>query len=344
MPIKRFPEDTCLLCGKDESYFKGSHLVPAGLLNRMIGKRDYEEGYSIQPTEDEKPLRGFFGSANLKNEDTTQYPNEFKADFVFCTRCEKRFGTIENEILPYITRKYLDPNQAQNFPVRDEKIYKAVQGLRIPPKLLAIFLFGVAWRMSIQYWIQTDQTTFIPSDQHELIRSKLDEVMDVDLIALKQKASAFPDWPHLIVSCREWKNYTMDLVLAHPDYAHPRPYCLWMAEFIFIFEFGIDNMVRFRGPTELGIEINDGRFINTCNAAPFFIDVSEQIWEQANENILLAVVGNFQNKRLSDLSAKLGISPKEANNKIRELADDKHKTTGRGYGLCFEEAYKELMK
>lgn len=341
MPIKRNPSDTCLLCKKDEANFKGSHLVPQGLLNRMIGKRDYEEGYSILPTDENKPLRGFFGSANLKNQDTTQYPNEFKADYAFCTACERRFGAVENEILPYITRKFLETNQAQNFPAQDEATYKVVRGLRIPPKLLAVFFFGVAWRMSIQYWIQMGQNTFLPAAQHELIRSKLDEVMDNDLAALHQKVLAFPDWPYLLVTCRDWKNYTANVVVPSPEYTNP--FCFWMAEFIFIFGFGMDVMLPFHGPTELGIDINDGRFINYQNVPPFFIDVPEKVWDRSNESILYQVVGEFQSKRLIDLSQKLKVTSGEADKRIRALADAKHKETNIGYGFCFEEAYKELM-
>ncbi|MFN8712541.1 MAG: hypothetical protein ACK5Z2_06785 [Bacteroidota bacterium] len=267
MNIKRAPTDTCLLCGKDESSFKGSHLVPAGLLNKLIGKRDAEEGYSIQPDDENKPIRSFFGRDNLNNQDTTQYPNEFKADYVFCTSCEKRFSTVENEILPYITQKYIEANQAQNFPILFKGDYQVIQGIRIPSKLLAVFFFGVAWRMSIQYWVQTGQTTFLPPHHHELIRTKLDEVMDVNLTRLKEKSSGFPDWPFQLVSCREWKNHTANFVMPSPQYKYP--YCFWMAEFIFIFSFGMDVMLRFLGPTELGLDINDGRFINPVGAAPF---------------------------------------------------------------------------
>jgi hypothetical protein len=31
----------------------------------------------------------------------------------------------------------------------------------------------------------------------------------------------------------------------------------------------MDVMLRFLGPTELGLDINDGRFINPVGAAPF---------------------------------------------------------------------------
>lgn len=339
--IKRTPQDQCLLCNKNTSDFKGSHLVPAGLIKTMIGKRYSEEGYVIQPDSDD-PIRAFFGRDNLKNTDTTIYPNEFVADYVFCTRCENRLGVVENEILPFLSQKYIDPNQSVNFPVTNKGDYKIIKGIRINQKHIAIFLYGVALRMSIQYWLQTGHQLFLRQEHHELIRNQLDKTMGDDIASFRTKSQEFASWPYLFVSCREWKKQTKNVVVPHPGYINP--YCFWMDEFLFIFSFSIESLLRFRGPSELGIEINDGSAINQNNTAPIFIDVPSKSWDHSNGTILRASSEDLKMKRIETLAKTKGISMEKANHSIHELAKKNEKESGKGYAFCFNEAFKTLMK
>lgn len=338
--IQRKPEDSCLLCAKAPADRKGSHLVPAGLLKSMIGNRSYEEGYAIEPSSDD-PIRGFFGRNNLQNTNTAITPNEFVADHIFCTACEKRLAVVENEIQPYILQKYLGPKQRENFPETSKGTYAVIKGLRIPPKRLAVFFYGIALRLSIQYFLKTGQKLFLPEQHHELIRKHLDEAMDVDRKQFFEKAEKFPDWPFLLISSRSSSSQLANVVIPHPE--HMEPYCFWMNDFVFIFSFSIEKLVRFRGPNEFGTDINDGSAINSNGATPAFTDVSAFFWDRANDIIRTKAMGAFQDKRLTELSQKHNIDPKVADTKIRALADKIHAESGKGYATCYDEAFKLIL-
>jgi hypothetical protein len=335
----RSNKDLCLLCLKAEASVKGSHLVPAAFVQSMIGKRNYEDGHVIQPG-DSRALRSFQGRANLNNTDPEIRQNEFVADFIFCGACEKRFGAFENAVIPQLNQKLKDAKQTANFPIIDRNnIFDTVQCVRINSPALSIFLYGVAWRMSILYLLKTGDSTFLSTERHESMRRELNAIMDFSPEST-DNLTKFPAWPYLLLTCRAISNCTNNVVLSHPNYLDP--YCFWMNEFLFVFSFDSGSLSLLKLISEVDGFINDGKGINQPNYPPIILDLTHSVWDKSTRQVLLQASGNLKGICSARLSRKLRISITEADEKIYSRALDIEKVKDLRFGLCYEQAFKEL--
>ena len=105
-------ETKCKLCRTNPANQTGSHLLTAWLVASMFDKqkrnRDSEIMYEIAPFDSSIPFIGrsvspetiedHLGRA-LTDEETKNQENRLVLDYIFCSDCEKRFKTIEDEFL-----------------------------------------------------------------------------------------------------------------------------------------------------------------------------------------------------------------------------------------------------
>lgn len=111
----------CLLCQINEANKKGSHIIPSFLMKRIngSGERDHEIGFAMKNgiadiyfgREIYEEQRNEFTSDHGKIECRDNYDVK---DYVFCTECEKYFGSLENRYAPSLNLTLCETHPTNN--------------------------------------------------------------------------------------------------------------------------------------------------------------------------------------------------------------------------------------
>jgi len=80
-----------------------SHIIPAGLLKRSIGKRNKEEAYKIEGST--AKVESYFGRENLKNTSEEIKQDLHARNYYFCPICETKLGELEGKLNPLFSEK-----------------------------------------------------------------------------------------------------------------------------------------------------------------------------------------------------------------------------------------------
>lgn len=174
--INRY-DTRCALCRKDEATKPGSHIVPNLLLQSMFSfdgkaKRDREisvreclnqEGTSIFYGREVKPeaIEADHG-APLTDEELENNVNNQEVDYLFCPRCENRFGILETE--------YANFYQNENY--------------NIHPRVAYLFWLSVFWRMNV------GRTSIFMSGEDEF---EMRKILDENITSIYEIESSISD-------------------------------------------------------------------------------------------------------------------------------------------------------
>jgi len=158
MKTLRSQDDICLLCQINKADKKGSHYTPAGIVKREIGKRDYEELYSINSFRASTSV--FRGRSNLNNTDTTIRKGDHVEDYIFCTTCEKQLAVIESDCNEKLIQ-FTDTLVKGTLQIDKTRNGSKYVTLKVPTRnILIIYFYSVIWRQCLQQKILY-QTTFL---------------------------------------------------------------------------------------------------------------------------------------------------------------------------------------
>ena len=103
----------CLLCGINKANATGSHLVPAWMLEPVVGARDFEKSVSIDLQEIETDE--FYGRNRLDNPSTEISQNPQVYNYIFCQACEDWLGALESEVAPFLKTKIYEERFSSQF-------------------------------------------------------------------------------------------------------------------------------------------------------------------------------------------------------------------------------------
>ncbi|QZE15532.1 hypothetical protein K4L44_06785 [Halosquirtibacter laminarini] len=137
--------EQCKLCNKKEADKKGSHMIPAFLINEAVNVsgqkgRDYELQFEISNIKDSE----FYFGRGVQPKDIEEVVGEITDDIIennnnsnvidniFCSECEKRLGELES--------LYASKRPTLEF----EGVYKGVNSLKA-----RVFWLSVVWRMHL---------------------------------------------------------------------------------------------------------------------------------------------------------------------------------------------------
>ena len=195
MKISRSPDDICLLCRNNKADKKGSHYTPAGLIKREIGKRDYEEIYSINSFRASASV--FRGRSNLSNTDTTIRQGDHVDDYIFCSVCEKQLAIIENECNERLVQ-LTDDLIKGNLPICKTKTGHKYIALKKPRKnIVSLFFYSIIWRQCIQQKLDF-HSIFTTENFQENLRDIIAKEIAKPLKQIEQ-SDDFKTYPDLII-------------------------------------------------------------------------------------------------------------------------------------------------
>lgn len=133
--------DICLLCQNNKADKTNSHFLPASLLQTNIGRRDYEEAYSIDVSS-ETPTIPYYGRSNLKNTDPTIKQNPHTSDHIFCSDCEAKLAQLESENIPQLKNHLENQNEVDELTITSFNPTNT--------NSFTSFIYSIIWRFNLQ--------------------------------------------------------------------------------------------------------------------------------------------------------------------------------------------------
>ena len=209
------------MCGVNDATQKDSHIVPAFLLNSMIGKRYKEHSFSIDTstaTIDEYHGRDVSPTTEIKE-------HHHAVDFYLCPQCESKLGKLESRLSEHITFKLRESKFSANYRT------KSVGGLTFKelPKVntddFNVFFLSIIWRQAVQRKVE-DGLSILTGHDLEILRLIVNSYLSGDEITYQGVCGQFG---LTILTADSFGDATRNFVSALDD--HERPYIFLMNEF-----------------------------------------------------------------------------------------------------------------
>jgi hypothetical protein len=148
----RTENDKCFLCDCNESKKKNSHIVPAFMLNNIVGVRNNEHSF-ILTNEDQKLVDEFYGRKYNQDRIQEKMTENFTKDFILCDKCENYFGKLESLSKPILDD---DKLKLQNNKVVLLNDINYIVIAKINYSLLRLFFYSIIWRLIINEKVNND--------------------------------------------------------------------------------------------------------------------------------------------------------------------------------------------
>jgi hypothetical protein len=127
----RKPTDRCLLCEKDDSSKKNSHIIP-----KFLGKGIFEGSETN------------YGISIDKKGNIQKIQDIIKEDFLFCPTCEKKFGVLETYCALRLER-FNQVRYSKNFRRYKNGEFEYIDCLDIDNNIFNLFIYSIVWRVSV---------------------------------------------------------------------------------------------------------------------------------------------------------------------------------------------------
>jgi hypothetical protein len=188
----------CIICDKSPNA-KGSHIVPASLIQNCIGKHYSEESYKIDSST--ATFDVYFGRDNLKNTNPEIKKHHHKEDGMLCQKCETRLGKLESEFSTEFLQKFRIDKFKNNF---DEYMLETGFEISEPKKLsnlkIHVYIYSIILRYCRDLEIKNGVTilteselvnikTFVNGFLYEHESNYLESISNYNLILVFNKYS-----------------------------------------------------------------------------------------------------------------------------------------------------------
>ena len=318
----RSKDDLCLICNLNKSDNTNSHFIPAGLLKSNIGKRDYEEAYTIDITE-QIPITDYYGRSNLKNADIVIKQNPHSADYIFCSICETKLSDLENEFIPFLNSLKSEYLNNQN---------KVLTFNNINVRKFKLFIYTLIYRLNLQSIIRNGLSGI---DFH--LFDKLRAILCNHFTELDYLVDTSIDFT-VFASLAKKYNYTKNFVGINTFFINP---LLMVNEFHIVpyvppfplINAGFENTFAHYQDLE-GRTTEDVKIFN----------VENKKWKEVQEQIVNYQAYQFKTIRIEKLMLKTNQSFEDCQKELYNLAEKIHKETRTPFGLSYDEAFIELIK
>ena len=304
--------DSCLLCKINNSNESGSHLMPNFLLQYIVGKRDYEEAYTIDI--ETSSVSKYSGPANISNKDTTIRKYEHVEDFILCTHCEKKyFHDLETYSAKFFNEKLRGDRYKQQFNL--EKISEEIilkKTTTVVPQIIHLTIFSVIWRIILKYKLRTGENLLNETDI-ETIRSFLANYATLNLTEIA-KVDVVPPYKYSLISC---ENLEMgEEYYGYNYYKQSNPEVFLLGRYYLLLFL---NHHELAAPPYIN-ELLDSKYANGNHSEIQVLFVSDLKWQDLQKDYLINSTERFINKMAIQLSAKRGIFPQVAKQVILQQA------------------------
>lgn len=305
---KRTPNDACLLCKNKPADKTGSHYTPAGIIKKVIGKRDYEEAYSL--TASDASTSKFMGRSNLKNASMAIQKPEHVEDHIFCSDCEERLGIFESICHPVLD-KMVDNFAAGKVPLKKTAKFNSYAVIpKIHPNLMLVYFYSVVWRQALQQLLDLNTNTFDPVFMEDLRKIILAEIYKT---ANQVEASDLTNYPPLSLLCTP-QHEDLTACFINPNTTPSNPELFYVGPYNVLVWHASQETPAFRKATGLTDSWKDHNlWLNTVKDTVVGV-IPQKAWQNCTGSML----------------------KKEANKYIHTLVSRILQATGWPYYYCYQ--------
>lgn len=340
--MKRKNTDICLLCKSRAATQTNSHWVPASMLKRMVGKRNYEESYFISNAPNER-IKAFYGRSNLKNTDPELKEHHYALDFIFCPKCEDNLAKIEDKVIPIIQDEIRLPNKAPNY---DEKLsllknpYKSCKGLSNAH--FKLLIYSLIWRISLIYKLQ-NKIEILPFEAMEELRIILDTFLPFSLEEIDSKNNKIKNFDFQVLTADYFTLSSRNLVYTENIYSNPSIF--YLSEFIVLFYndgYTIDPNKKYHLPIRSIVEFPE--ILNECTSAPKIGFITAEHFGNLCKIVLIEAMESLINNLTKEVVDCSGKSFIESRRLIHQIGLDIQRRTGKLIADCYFDASRIICE
>ncbi|MBK9722857.1 MAG: hypothetical protein IPO78_14765 [Saprospiraceae bacterium] len=292
--MNRSETDLCLICLTNKATQKGSHFVPASIIDPCIGERDYEESFQIDIANGD--IDTYFGRSNVKNNQhgiiKSKKQNHYTYDFIFCPTCENKLGELEGLISPILMDK-LRNNPASYVLKSGRHDIKFKELLNIDKVAFLVFFYSIAFRFDISFRIDF-QKDLLSKDESEKLRAIIQEYLYKGKIEDTELQANF--FHFIVVTKNEFSKLDPTLITTSNNWDYPNIF--YICQFI-VFWFSADDVDKV-----IANPFSD--YKNSMENSPTIIIASEELWTFMISKIKMFVSDFLHNvgENLSHLNNK----------------------------------------
>lgn len=314
--VHRHPWQLCLLCLLRKADKTGSHFVPAGLLKGTIGKRDYEEAHSIDPTD--VSTASHYGRSNLKNTNPEATQNPHVADYIFCSTCEDNLAKLESAIIPLLDKEIYDQGKAANF--TESKINEEItlkECKKANSSVFNLLVYSLVWRVSLQQRLD-HQGILVSVPFDETLRNILNNNLEKSIDKIGKSDIQFP-FRYTIITCKDITNKTATFV--NPNVMLTNPYLFYVGTCLVLMEH--EACAANAKVSTLPVEILDKKFLNGNKGERIkIVFVSREVWDEVEYQMVEYSHKEFTKNMVIRFAERKNISLEMAAMILQEKSDE----------------------
>ena len=339
----RTKEDLCLLCLNQKATKTNSHIISAGILKGMIGKRDYEESYQLD-TASKSKVDNFYGRSNLENEEKEKKENHHTLNYIFCPKCENRLGIVESEVIPFInehTCNFKSNKKSVSLTTNSNIDYKEFPSLSAG--IFQLFIYSLIWRLGLHNKLVS---------KIQLLNSKLSEklrgILDLNLPEAKKKRYSLKnigEIPFLLLAPKELDDRSRGFVFG--DEKSNQPKIIFITDLIILlFENEVELNYNKNEYLKFSKEINSIELYNKDNLTPKLAYITEEHWKNIKNSVNQIIVKLYMDRLTRELMDANNISYENARLQLALEAKRIHTESGQKLHIqnCYAMAVNKLKK
>ena len=221
----RTADDICLLCDRNKSTKKNSHIVPKFLAKSILGEGSVKRAYLLDTNKGHLPA--------------PYMQDSVKEDFLFCPSCENFFSILETYMAQRLHLRLWDIRKADQFTEHKNdadvtwKVCKEINS-----GVFRLFLQSIIWRCSVSESVLFNNFKLDSGEENQLkenlklfIRPSQKELLS----SLETDLNKVLALPFIIYTCQSLNSRTSNTLHANPNARNP--YALYLSEYILFFSF-----------------------------------------------------------------------------------------------------------
>lgn len=181
--MERTPNCKCLLCLKEKSTKKNSHIIPRFVVKTIFANSPQRKAF-------------IWDTSSLQNK-PEPCQDSAKEDYILCPSCEKYFEILETYVSEFLHKRILNKKFRDNFSFDSLEQINFVRCLKLNPLISKLFFISIFWRCSITkrkpfnvFYIDEEESL-----RAQLLKFKVNKIHEL----LNLKSIEFKDENEIIV-------------------------------------------------------------------------------------------------------------------------------------------------
>ncbi len=335
---QRTAKDTCLLCKQKLADKTGSHYTPAGIIKRVIGKRDYEEAYGL--TASEASTSKFMGRSNLNNTSTTIQKPEHVEDHIFCSDCEERLGILEGICHPVLD-KMIDDLEAEKVSTKKTAKFNRYAVLpKVHSNIMLVYFYSVIWRQALQQLLDFGTHIFdaqFMEDLRKIIHTEIykttQEIIDTDM----------SDYPPLSLLCTPHYD-DLTACFINPNTTPSNPELFYVGPYNVLVWHQPQETAGFLQATGLRNSWKDSGLWLTNTTKSVVGVIPKNTWQDCTGNMLKKEANKYISTLVKKVQQATGFPFYYCYQMLLSQTNSRYKQTGGDYVACMHQIADELSE